>query len=267
MAHFLVWSDLHDEHWKGFDLPDLPMLVDGVLIAGDTNVGGRHLDIPAEAAIKYQCPVVVIWGNHELYGSAWPDLIADEQRQLADLHAEGLDIRVLHGAATEIAGVRIVGATLWTDLQLYPGFVYLARVVVEARMNDFRVIRTARNKTFTVNDMLERHKQDKAALLGALRTPHEGSTVVMTHHIPVRDLIAPRHNVGGEHDRALNNGFACDLWNEIKIFDIDTWICGHSHETQSLTIEGDRGPIRFVMNQRGYPGDKIRFDPRLIVSV
>ena len=32
------------------------------------------------------------------------------------MHAEGLDIRVLHGGVTEIAGVRIIGATLWTDL-------------------------------------------------------------------------------------------------------------------------------------------------------
>ena len=134
MARFLVWSDLHDEFWNSFDLPDLSAPVDGVLITGDTHTMGRHLDIPARAARKYGCPVVVIWGNHEPYGSIWSELREDEERQLATLRREGLDIRVLHGAATEIAGVRIIGATLWTDLALYPPFEYLARMMVSAYM-------------------------------------------------------------------------------------------------------------------------------------
>ena len=120
MAYFLVWSDLHDEFWGGFELPDLSAPVDGVLIAGDTHTLGRHLDIPAAAARKYDCPVALIWGNHEPYGSIWFELLANENRHLEALHSEGLDIRVLHGAATEIAGARIIGATLWTDLALYP---------------------------------------------------------------------------------------------------------------------------------------------------
>lgn len=136
MARFLAWSDLHDELWGGFDLPDLSTPVDGVLIAGDTHTLGQHLEIPARAARKYNCPVVLIWGNHEPYGSIWSDLLEDEQRQLAVLRAEGLDIRVLHGAATEIAGVRIIGATLWTDLQLYPVLSHLARIMVSTHMQD-----------------------------------------------------------------------------------------------------------------------------------
>ncbi|MFP1645442.1 hypothetical protein ACK8OU_13355, partial [Defluviimonas sp. KMU-169] len=109
--------------------------------------------------------------------------LAEEERQLADLRAEGLDIRVLHGATIEIAGVRIIGATLWTDLQLYPEFDDLARIMVSAYMQDYRAIRTAPDTRFTVADMLDRHAQDKAALLTALRAPYEGPTVVMTHHL------------------------------------------------------------------------------------
>ena len=60
MARFLVWSDLHDAVWGGFDLPDLSTPVDGVLIAGDTHTMGRHLDIPAQAARKYGCPVALM---------------------------------------------------------------------------------------------------------------------------------------------------------------------------------------------------------------
>ena len=267
MARFLVWSDLHDEFWEGFDLPDLSAPLDGVLIAGDTHTMGRHLNIPEQAAQKYDCPVVVIWGNHEPYGSIWSELMEQEQCQLAELHTEGLDIRVLHGAATEIAGVRIIGATLWTDLKLYPAFDYLARIVVPAYMQDYRAIRIAPKTLFTVDDMLERHWQDKAAIFDALTVPHDGPTMVMTHHLPVRELVAPWRTIGGDQKRATSNGFACDLWDKIRPHDIHTWICGHSHEGEDWTGEGDHRPIRFVMNQRGYPGEEARFDPALVIEV
>ncbi|WP_371171140.1 metallophosphoesterase [Aliiroseovarius sp. 2305UL8-7] len=267
MARFLVWSDLHDEFWEGFDLPDLPAPVDGVLIAGDTHTMGRHLEIPACAARKYGCPVVVIWGNHEPYGSVWSELMADEERQLEAFSPEGLDIRVLHGATTEIAGTRIIGATLWTDLTLYPLFEYLARLMVFAYMQDYRAIRTAPKTRFTVDDMLERHRLDKAAIIEALRIPHDGPTIVMTHHLPVRQLIEPWRTIGGDQKRAMNNGFACDLWEEIKAYDIYTWVCGHSHEGENWTGNGDHGSIRFVINQRGYPGEETGFDPSYVVEV
>lgn len=267
MARFLVWSDLHDEFWGGFDLPDQPASADGVLITGDTHTRGRHLEIPAQAARKYDCPVVVIWGNHEPYGSVWSELLAEEERQLADLRAEGLDIRVLHGATTEVAGVRIIGATLWTDLRLYSEFGELARTMVSAYMQDYRAIRTAPDTCFTVDDMLDRHALDKAAILAALRTPYDGPTVVMTHHLPLRELIAPWRTIGGHEKRAMNNGFACGLWDEIRNFDIDTWLWGHSHEGKSRTLEGDHGPIRFVTNQRGYPSEEVAFDPAFVLEV
>lgn len=44
-----------------------------------------------------------------------------EAARLAELRAEGLPLHVLHGEVVEIAGVRIVGATLWTDFRLFPG--------------------------------------------------------------------------------------------------------------------------------------------------
>ena len=267
MARFLVWSDLHDEFWGGFDLPDLSAPVDGVLIAGDTHTLGRHLDIPAQAARKYGCPVVVIWGNHEIYGSIWSELIERETAQLAQLRAEGLDIRVLHGEATEIAGVRIIGATLWTDLQLYPPFEYLARTMVSAYMQDYRAIRTAPKTRFTIDDMLERHCRDKAAILNALSNKHNGPTLVMTHHLPLRQLITPWRTIGGDQKRAMNNGFASDLWDELRNFDIHTWIWGHSHEGTDWTGDGDHGPIRFVTNQRGYPGEDVPFDPERVLEV
>ncbi|WP_371170026.1 hypothetical protein [Aliiroseovarius sp. 2305UL8-7] len=114
--------------------------------------------------------------------------------------------------------------------------------------------------------MLERHRQDKEAIVSVLRNPHDGPTVVMSHHLPVRVLIAPWRTIGGDQNRALNNGFAFDLWSEIKQHDIHSWICGHSHETRNWIGDGNKGQIRFVMNQRGYPGEEIGFETEFVVE-
>ncbi|WP_238379764.1 hypothetical protein [Celeribacter ethanolicus] len=138
--------------------------------------------------------------------------------------------------------------------------------MVSADMQDYRAIRTAPDTCFTIDDMLERHAQNKAAILAALRTPYEGPTVVMTHHLPLRELIAPWRIIGGHEKRAMNNGFACDLWDEIRGLDIHAWIWGHSHEGESRTLEADHGPIRFVTNQRGYPDEEVEFDPAFVLE-
>lgn len=114
---------------------------------------------------------------------------------------------------------------------------------------------------------LRQHAKDKKAILAELSKPHHGKTVVMTHHMPVRELIVPWRTAGSDINRALNNAFACDLWDEIRGFDIHTWIWGHSHEGENWTGAGDHGPIRFVTNQRGYPGEETGFDPSFIVEI
>ena len=174
---------------------------------------------------------------------------------------------MLHGTVTEIAGVRIIGATLWTDLKLYPPFRLLARTMVSAYMQDYRAIHTAPKTRFTIDDMLERHAEDKAAICSALCKPHDGPTVVMTHHLPVRELIAPMRTIGDHEKRAISAGFASDIWEEIKGDNIHTWIWGHSHEGENWTGEGEHGPIRFVTNQRGYPGEGVAFDPGYMIDV
>jgi hypothetical protein len=141
------------------------------LIADDTQTLGRHLRIPIGAAQTYQCPVVLIWGNHEPYGSVWSELLEDEQRQIAGPKVEGLDIRVLHGGVTEIAGVQIVGATLWTDLKLYPQFEALARMEVSARMQDYHAIGASRNAGFTIDDMLKLHQRKRPLCSMLYRSP------------------------------------------------------------------------------------------------
>lgn len=120
---------------------------------------------------------------------------------------------------------------------------------------------------FTVADMLERHKQDKAAILEALGVPYDGPAVVVTHHLPVCANLSP-HGEPSVVSRSAHRTLALHVTcGDIKMHDIDTWICGHSHEGGNWTGEGNHGPIRFVMNQRGYPREEAEFDPALVIEV
>lgn len=115
--------------------------------------------------------------------------------------------------------------------------------------------------------MLKLHQREKTALFDALAQPYDGPRIVMSHHLPVRELIAPWRAAAADQDNLVINGFASDLWHEIREFDIDTWICGHSHDNRQWIGQGDHGPIRFVMNPRGYPGERTDFNPAFVVTV
>ncbi|MEP3639193.1 MAG: hypothetical protein ABJN14_18235 [Paracoccaceae bacterium] len=134
-------------------------------------------------------------------------------------------------------------------------------------MQDYRAIRTAPQKQFSIDDMLDCHARDKAAIFDALNEQHDGPTLVMTHHLPIRELITPMRTIGGHEERAMSAGFASDLWGEIRDHHIHTWIWGHSHEGADWTGRGEHGSIRFVTNQRGYPGEGVTFDQTYVVEI
>lgn len=100
-------------------------------------------------------------------------------------------------------------------------------------------------------------------LLGALQLHRIGPTVVITHHLPLCELIAPWRTIDGHEKLAMSNGFACDLWDDIKGFAINAWIWGHSHEGESQMVEGAHDPIRFITTSGAIPAKK----PGLILSL
>lgn len=250
-----------------FAFPDLDAPIDGVLIGGDSAHGIASLYAPEDAAMKYACPVAYVWGNHEPYESVIPTLRAQEDARLETLRGLGADIRALHGAATVIAGVRIIGAPLWTDFNLYPEDAAAARRAVGSGLRDYTAARTAPDRLLTVPDVELMHARDKAAIYGLLAEPFDGPTIVMTHHLPVRQVIAPKREAPSR-GRILNAGFASDLWSEIRRFAVDVWIYGHSHDNIQWTGQGEHGEVRFISNARGYPFEMGNgFDPAFVLEI
>jgi Icc-related predicted phosphoesterase len=267
MARFLFWADLHDEFWQGLTWPADTGPIDAVLLAGDISTKGRHVDRMLDIFRHFQVPVRMVRGNHEYYGSVMEDLIEEEASRIAELRASGVDIAVLDADAEIIAGTRVIGASLWTDLDLYPGSTALVREC----MNDFRMIRRRREDSmhptdFTIADWLELHWRDREFVFKTLREPFEGDTIVLTHHMPLAELIHPLRRHGDRQSVLTNGGFASDLAPLIRPHDIRVWLCGHSHDNRSVTLEGFHDDIPFVTNSRGYPGEGATFDPGLVIE-
>ncbi len=268
MAKFLVWTDLHDEFWNKIPgIPEEALGVDALLLAGDVSTHGRHVDVALLLWDQLRKPVIMVRGNHEFYGSIIPELIAEEQTRLAEMNAAGADIRMLDGDVTEVAGTRIIGATLWTDLDLYPGMAAQSRAAVYQTMNDFSQIRMTPKRHLEIDDWIEMHWRDRTAVMAHLDTPFDGPTLVMTHHIPVREMVHPLREAGEPARYVSNAGFASDMGWQLREKNVDQWVCGHSHDNRSAVIEGYHGDIPFMSNARGYPKEGCAFDPGRIVEV
>jgi len=267
MARFLLWSDLHDEFWQSLPETTVGDRVDAILLAGDTHTQGRHVDSALLIWDRYRVPVLMVRGNHEFYRSEISELTATDRRRIDEMNAAGADIRLLDGGATEVAGVRVIGATLWTDMDLFPGEHSRTRDAVERGLNDFRMIRSNPVRQFAATDWLEMHWRDRDAIFGLLGTPYAGETLVMTHHVPVREMINPARQIGPIEQQLFSAGFASDLWWEIRNRNVHSWVCGHSHDNDDKVLEGKYGPVRFVANARGYPREGVVFDPDLVIEV
>jgi Icc-related predicted phosphoesterase len=100
------------------------------VLAGDIDHATKGLDW-ARAAFPHH-PIVYVAGNHEYYGEAIPKL-TDELRT----RAASLDIAFLENDVADVAGVRFVGCTLWTDLELFGPHPWVADAVLNA-MVDYR---------------------------------------------------------------------------------------------------------------------------------
>ena len=249
-----IVSDLHLSQ-AGFTLP--PTDADAVVLAGD-------IARPREAvawARGVGKPVFYVPGNHEFYGAS-----LDGTR--AQLHAlcEGSDIQVLDDRCAELAGVRIVGSTLWTDFELFDEGPERTNSVEAAMrfMRDFQRIRVREDaeRLFTPADCAQQFRQHAAWLQRTLATPHPGPTVVITHHAP-----SPR----SVHARFAGSPVnACFVSRAEHLLGGDRavlWVHGHTHDSFDYDVAG----TRVVCNPRGYVRDGVAenaaFDPALVIAI
>ena len=228
-----IASDLHleflDRRFPGFRVVETSD-ADVMVLAGDIHNRDRAFDLFRD----WPCPVLLLHGNHELYGSVAEDIVA----QLAARGTVG-SVRYLEQEAVIIQGVRFLGCCLWTDYALDDDPQH-SMLLAEAALMDHKVIRT-RHGRFRPQDALALHRQARAWLKEALAEPHAGPTVVCTHHAPHAGSIHSQYS-GNPH----NPAFVSDLSDLIGMADL--WIHGHVHNSFDYQV----GATRIMANPRGY---------------
>lgn len=262
-----VTSDWHLEEQPLWTFPAEMPDFDVAVIAGDLERGivAAIRQIRSAPALKDK-PVVFVPGNHDFDEAVFQDVIAEG---LA-FAAEYPNIHVLHRRSITIAGVRFVGATLWTDYALYgPARTKPSMVWAGQMMRDHEVIKyredTGHISRFMPWHTRAEHKRDRAFIEETLAIPYDGPTVVVTHHLP-----SPRSISTMFQGNPLSPAFASNLDALIEARQPDLWIHGHAHASQDYRI----GRTRILANPKGYGPYRNRartenpsFNHKLVVEV
>ena len=245
-----VLSDLHLE-FAPFDPPDVP--ADVVVLAGDLAPGLRGVEW---AVARWpDRPLIIVPGNHEFYGRTYPALV---RKLVARAAALGPHVHVLSDAAVVVAGVRFLGATLWTDFRLH-GESSIGMAAAQLRMTDFRRIRVEPSYSKArPSDMAMWHARSVRWLRRAFAEPHPGPTVVVTHHAPSGRSYDPAYT------DPVASAYASNLDALVAASGATLWVHGHTHRCVDYRI----GDTRVVSNQRGYPDEPVPgFNPAHVVAI
>jgi hypothetical protein len=131
-------------------------------------------------------------------------------------------------------------------------------------MRDFSRIRVddASQALFSPLDSVSLFQRHAAWLANELAQPHEGPTVVITHHAPSRASIHPRFE-----GSLVNACFVSDADYLLDGGRAQLWIHGHTHDSFDYVVKG----TRVVCNPRGYArggvNENAAFDPDFMVRV
>lgn len=253
-------SDLHHEFSKH---RYQPTDADVIVLAGDIDLGTAGI----QWARTLDKPVIYVAGNHEFYRSEMLSMI-----QLMRQHAEGTNVHFLERDSVVIDGVRFLGTTLWTDFELFGPEHKRGMMSIGGRsLNDFRAIQYGgrsdfhsiqyRAGTFRPEDSVDLHKESVRWLQEQFATPHDGKTVVVTHHMPLAQVISDRYK-----DDLLSACFASRL--DHLMGPAALWCYGHTHDSGDKTVSG----TRVVGNPRGYPMsdgsmENRQWNPTLVLEI
>jgi predicted phosphodiesterase len=244
-----IFSDQHVEAnaQSPWTPPDPPPQHDVVVIAGDICQGIRN----GVRWITHQGlnvkPVIYVPGNHEYYGFDF-----DKERAAGRVAAAAVpNVHLLDRDALIIDGIVFLGATLWTDYQLFgASTVDAAMQGAEQTMNDHRLIRRQGRK-WRASDAISEHDLSRAWLEQRLAV-HGDACVVVTHTAPTLKSIAARYQPD-----LLTAAFASNL---DRLADgAALWVHGHTH----AGCEYKQGGCRVINNPRGYTalGEDAGFNP------
>lgn len=245
-----LMSDLHIKHWETHNgarywsetFPaETQTDADVLVLAGDiVDLTVRDwrwsVNRLQEFAVRYK-HVIYVPGNHEFYGTsiAETDLFELAWQSNVDVLSPGKIVSV--GDRRFLGGVMFQPAPP-------KGHVAARHPISDAScIRDFKQQAPAEYRT------LRRHLEDK---LGP-------DDIVVTHHAPSRGSLDEQWV-----DNPCNYWFITDQMQDlIEQKQPALWLHGHVHSRFDYRI----GKTRVVTNPKGYPGEGVRFDPKLVLEL
>lgn len=200
--------------------------VDAVILAGDID--------SSDKAVKWaqftfhNTPVIYVAGNHEFYGHC----IQGIEAKISIAASATSNVRLLNCGELLLNGYRFIGATLWTDYELFSlGMKEKAMSIAKNVRADYRYIQRSTRPTdfITPEDTIVLHRQHRSWLEERLSQPFDGKTIVVTHMGPSIKSITKTYI-----NDPVSAGFASDL--EFLAKNADLWVHGHIHTTISSKI-------------------------------
>jgi len=248
-----IFSDFHFDVAPALP-PHLAPGVDVVVVAGDVCEGMTPGFEWLRRNLGAELPIVFVAGNHEYFRRS----IVTERIAAADaarLHS----IDLLDNQIVQLGSVRFIGTTLWADFDLFGEYKRAeAMRVAEAYMVDHRQILEADGAPFRAMDARRLHLSCRRFLDEQLALPHDGATVVVTHHGPHPKSLAKKFSKD-----PLSAAFISDLSQIIETYQPALWVHGHTHVSFDYRV----GATRIVCNPHGYGDENPAFNPALIVDL
>ena len=266
-----VLSDLHLEMVNGnYALPRMEDEANTVLCyAGDLGTAGQsttYCDVLEEWCSRFKA-VVYTTGNHESYRTS---LIRSEIqiKRNVEFELQGFPINLHCGDCFSVIidNTVFICATLWTDMDKNnPTTMFNA----DSAMNDYSAIRYGSIKNpyerpLRPLDTMSIHKQHKQFIFDELEKHQSNNlkTVVMTHHAPSYQSIAPNYIGDG-----LNGAYVSEIYDP---YDTDQrmpliHIHGHVHDSFDYQLKD----TRVICNPRGYYPDQVNpdFNPHFVIEI
>lgn len=250
-----IISDLHLEVQNVPFPKSAPRGADAIVIAGDfcSIVDIRRWS--KSIIDRYNLPILFVPGNHEYYNSGSGNRsIMRDRKLLRALHNESNDWRkgfyVLDNGGAIFPGVRIIGATLWTDMKLGlkdPEEMPWRLRDAESLIPDFRNIDLRYGTPFTPSEAMQLNQKSAEFLKWVIDEPFSGTTVIVTHHLPHPDCTP---DIYDGHEGGFLYANSADVFE--GVFNSENapalWICGHAHQAIDVQV----GKTRIVSNPYGY---------------
>lgn len=196
--------------------------------------------------------MIYVLGNHEYYHQNW-DSLPDRAREAPS----GSNVHLLENESVTVAGLKILGCSLWTDFAL-TGVGELGQTaamhICRRVMTDYHLIRSGPEyRRLHPVETLRQHQASLAWLAAELSGCGE-KVLVVTHHSPTPNNRNPRFPAD-----EVTTAFNSNLHHLMDSRRIHAWISGHTHH--SGVVEAGEGPhpVKVYSNQSGYPGERMEF--------